>query len=1572
MSASALLYELEELGAVVWREGDELCIKAPPGKLDDRLRRAIRENKPSLLVELAAREIHRVDRTRPIPASFAQSRLWFLHQFDPQSVAYNIPSWTCLTERVDLTALDRAVREIVRRHDVLRTTYVAIDGEPHQVVHPDPDVRLRRVVVAAESDVEAVVRRENQTVFDLEHGPVLRATVVTVRDDLHWFGLTIHHVAIDGTSSMIVERELWTAYRAFAEDKPLDLPPIPIDYADFAFWQRGWLDGEVLEKQMSFWRTHLAGAPPALDLPTDHARPTIKKHLGAKVPVSFSESASDEIRAFARREGATPFMVFLAAFQCVLARWSGQDDIVIGTPTANRTRPELENIVGCFVNTLALRTRLDGAPSFREVVRRVKATALEAYAHQDVPFEKLVDDLKIPRDTSRTPLFQAAFVMQNFVETRGRHEVAEAKPASPAVKVDFEVAQFDLSLMLYEDAGRFGGSLSFDVALFERSTLTSMVRHLVTLLGAAMQRPDDVASSLPLLTEDERRLIVHDWNEKLARVPESTHVHAMFEAVVDRTPNATALIFDDLTVSYADLEARANRLAHRLRALGVGPDTIVAMRVPRSVEMVVAVLGIMKAGGAYLPLDPIYPADRAAFMLSDSGASILVTTRGHDAGLAARHCIFLEEIDDAPTERVTVALQPSNLAYVIYTSGSTGKPKGTLVTHHNVSRLFASTKVLYGFGAKDTWTLFHSIAFDFSVWELWGALAYGGRLVIVSHDVSRSPREFVDLVMRTGVTVLNQTPSAFRMFSEEVLSRGLETQLRYVIFGGEALDVPSLEPWFARFGDERPALVNMYGITETTVHVTHRRICVADTTQPASVIGTSLLDLDLYVLDEHGDPAPPRIRGELYVSGDGLARGYLGRPELTATRFVPDPFSRSPGARMYRTGDVARWQADASLEYLGRIDHQVKIRGFRIELGEIEAAISASPGVTGAMVLAREDTPGDKRLAAYVVAAGGALDVQSLKASLSKALPEYMVPSAFVVLDHFPLTTNGKIDRKALPKPDLASSAAEYVAPRTPREETLVELWKSLLGVSRVGVHDDFFALGGHSLLVMKLVAKLRDMFAQEIAVQTVFTSPTVAELARKLDSGELIIAPPISRMQVAPNTVLSYCQDVMVAFERDRPASGTWTAGLPLRLTGPLDRDALVAAVGLLVERQASLRLVVDFGPNGGPPTSCDASAIRVNVVDMRGRSEQEVEAFCDARAAEAFGAGPLIRFDLLTRDERDHTLMISFHQLVHDPTAPDLLIRELRELYLSLVENREPRLPPTVLRYVDYAVWQKKHFEEGAGKAAVERARERAASLVPLELPTDRPRRGHVTPPCVTIGYNADREASARFFEHCRAARVTPFMGYCVVTTLLLAQWSGQSEITFMAPVNLRQLVPSMQDVCGRFLNFTVVSVSIADDPTLAELFARAHAATLAAYSQSETPAPLAFKTPLIYDHPLLRVLLNAPEITEAGDGRAEPQAPSLRNDSMLPPRFVDPSHFAIEVDPVNVPSGARNEVAIVLKGNERRLFGAVRGATDLFDPATIEQKARDLHEIIRTLELGKRTSDFGIEPGRPRRRS
>ncbi|HEX6912704.1 MAG TPA: amino acid adenylation domain-containing protein [Longimicrobium sp.] len=1057
--------------------------------------------------------IERADRGAPLPLSYAQQRLWFLERMGGLGGTYHVPMRLRLHGALDRGALLRALDRLVERHEVLRTTFVEADGEPRQRIAPPGGFRLREHDLGGQADAEAQLQRlaaeELAAPFDLEHGPLVRGRLVRLADDDHVLLLTMHHIVSDGWSTGVLVDELGRLYGAFCEGGPDPLAPLPIQYADYAAWQRRWVEDEVLEAQAAYWTGMLAGAPALLELPADRPRPARQDHAGARAALELDEGLTAALKELGRRHGATPFMTLLAGWAAVLARLSGQDEVVVGMPTANRGRREVEGLIGFFVNTLAVRVDLSARPTVAQLLEQVKRRALDAQQNQDIPFEQVVDRVQPARSMAHTPLFQVMFSWQSAMG---------GGPELPGLALgrvpgeDRAAAKFDLSLSMWESGGRMAGALTYATALFDAATVERYLGYLRRVLEQMAADETRCVDGLDLLPGAERHRVLEAWNATETEYPRHACLHTLFEAQAERTPDAVAVVFGHRALSYGELNRRANRLAHRLRELGVGPDARVAICVERGLEMVVGVLGALKAGGGYVPLDPGYPVERLRYMLADSAPAVVLTQAaiaGGEAGLfdglgVQVLALDLPQWNDQPaTNPAPGALGPDHLAYVIYTSGSTGAPKGVMVPHRAVVNRLAWGREAWGRRADEVVFQSTSLSFDVSLWELFRPLTAGGRVVLARLRREEDFRHLPTPLRRHGVTRAHFVPSLLQHFLDMDGAEGC-TALEQVVCAGEPLP-PAL---LRRVREALPGVQvsNLYGPSEAASSVAFVG-CPAAPEGTSVPIGRPTGNARVYVLDGTGAPVPVGVAGELFIGGAGLARGYQGRPALTAERFVPDPFGPA-GARLYRTGDLARWRPDGTIEFLGRNDFQVKVRGFRIELGEIEARLAEHPGVAEAVVSVRGDAAGDPRLVAYWTG-DAATDAQALRTHLGERLPEHMVPAAYVRLEAMPLTPNGKLDRKALPAPEGDAYARRgYEAPEGETEQALAEIWSELLGVERVGRWDNFFELGGHSLLIVKLIERMRRR-ALHVEVGTLFTKPTIAELAESAGSGRPQVVVP-------------------------------------------------------------------------------------------------------------------------------------------------------------------------------------------------------------------------------------------------------------------------------------------------------------------------------------------------------------------------------------------------------------------------------------------------------------------------------
>jgi amino acid adenylation domain-containing protein len=1089
------------------------------------------------------------------PLSPLQQGMLFHSLLDGESGVDIVQEIADLSEDLDVDAFEEAWKRVARRHPMLRTSFQwdGLDAPVQQVHTRLPSLERHdwrdRSEKDQEAELEMFVRSDRRRGFDLRRAPLMRLSLFQLAPSAYRFVWTFHHALLDGWCISIVLKEIFAFYDAFRRgQEPVFDEPRP--YRDYIEWLRK-LD---LSRAESFWRDSLNGfrAPTPLVVDRLNIDGTIDDPLHGELEIRLSESVTSTLRSLARKHDLTLNTMLQAAWACLLGRYSGEEDVVFGA--TRQCRPSAmagaESVVGLFINTLPIRARVGPDRSVLDLLRELRRQWVVSREHKHTPLVDIQRWSEIPRGS---PLFQSLVVFENSLSNSSLR--AQGGPWTNRTFRYISQPNTPLNVVAYGER-EFLIRISYDGRRFDSDSVSRMLGHTATLLEAMAENVDQRLGDLPLLTSAERRQIL-EWQSGGREYRDQECIHRAFERQAQRRPDSVAVQFEGLHLSYGELNRRANRLARHLRGLGVGPDVLVGVCLNRSLEMVVALLGVLKAGGAYLPLDPAYPAERLGFMIEDARTPVLVTVGSFVSSVPVRSDVSMclldrdaEAIAREGDHDPEVLGSPENLAYVIYTSGSTGKPKGVLVTHRNVARLFAATEDLFRFDEHDVWSLFHSYAFDFSVWEMWGALRYGGRLVVVPQSVTRSPEAFRELLSETGVTVLNQTPSAFRHLIEADASSGSALRLRLVIFGGEALESGMLAPWFERHGDESPRLVNMYGITETTVHVTHHALTRADLARGSSVIGRPIPDLQVYILDRRLELCPIGVPGELHVGGPGVARGYLRRPELTREKFIPNPFAPHTEQRLYGSGDLGRYCANGEIEYLGRMDQQVKIRGHRVEPGEIETALAQHPDIRESAVVAREETPGDVRLIAYLVPRGEMAPSDSrLRAFLKRSLPAYMMPSAFVPIQRLPLTPSGKVDRQALRSPASRTRELEedFVAPRDPTELAVAKIWGEVLGLDRLGAHDDFFERGGHSLMAIQVVSRIRDWFGVEVPIQTLFDSPSVAEFAEVLAK--------------APEAARSASSIPRLDRESHRASSSAWATlrrRTPLTRRGKVDRQAL------------------------------------------------------------------------------------------------------------------------------------------------------------------------------------------------------------------------------------------------------------------------------------------------------------------------------------------------------------------------------------------------------------------------------
>ncbi|AKA23541.1 non-ribosomal peptide synthase/polyketide synthase [Pseudomonas chlororaphis] len=1483
-----------------------------------------------------------------LPLSYAQERQWFLWQLEPDSVTYHIPSALRLKGQLDLAALQRSFDALVARHESLRTRLQQEAERTLQVV--DAEARVEIVQVAAESVDEArlraLVEAEIARPFDLQQGPLLRVTLLRLSEDEHVLVLVQHHIVSDGWSMQVMVAELVQLYAAYSQGQEPRLPALPIQYADYALWQRAWMEAGEKARQLDYWQALLGGEQPVLELPLDHPRPAVQSQRGARLDLKLEAALAAGLKGLAQREGVTLFMLLLASFQALLYRYSGQSDIRVGVPIANRNRVETEHLIGFFVNTQVLKADLDGQSTVAQLLQQVKQRALEAQAHQDLPFEQLVEALQPERSLSHNPLFQVMFNHQ--AEERGGRTAHQL----PGLRVeglewDSHTTHFDLSLDTQESGDDLWASLTYATDLFEAATVARLAQHWQSLLRGMLDNPQQRIDALPLLGADERQRMLHDWNAG-AQVAAQGPVHRRFEAQAGQRPEAVALLLDEQRMSYAELNREANRLARYLIGQGVGPEVLVGIAVERSFAMAVSLLAVLKAGGAYVPLDPQYPRERLAHMLEDSGVRLVLTQSHLRQRLPLPDTLAVLELDRAAAPLAQCAednpgltVEPHNLAYVIYTSGSTGKPKGVAIDHQALGE-FAGIAAGYSQLTRDDRVLqFATLNFDGFVEQLYPALTLGASVVLRGPELWDSARLYQEII-RQGITLADLPTAYWNLFLLDCLAAGPRSYgaLRQVHIGGEAMPLDGPAQW-QRAGLGQVRLLNTYGPTEATV-VSSVLDCSAGhdvTGATASPIGRSLPGRALYVLDRDLNLAPLGTVGELYIgSASGLARAYLQRPALTAERFVADPFS-SRGERLYRTGDLARYRADGVIEYVGRVDHQVKIRGFRIELGEIEALLLAQASVREAVLLAV-----DGQLLGYVVAAQALTTAEerhalgeALKAQLREQLPDYMVPAHLLFLDRLPLNPNGKLDRQALPKPDASQAQPAWVAPQGEVEQQVAAIWADILGVERVGRSEHFFELGGHSLLAMQVVSRLRHALGLEVPLRTLFEQPRldgfVRALAGTAEGGQAPAMLPVDRQQPL---ALSYAQERQWFLWQLEPESAAYHIPSALRLKGRLDLAALQRAFDTLVARHESLR--THLLHDGQRTLQVISAAARVEL--RQGEADEaRLKSLVEAEIAQPFNLeqGPLLRVRLLRLAQDEHVLVLVQHHIVSDGWSMQIMVDELVQLYAAYSQGRELALPALPIQYADYAVWQRAWMDAGERERQLAYWVEQLGGEQPvLELPFDHPRPAVQSHRGARLGIALDPQLAMRLKALAQQQGVTMFMLLLASFQTLLHRYSGQEEVRVGVPVANRNRVET-ERLIGFFVNTQVLKAEIDGQMSIAQLLQQTKQRALQAQSHQDLPFEQlveALQPERSLSHnPLFQVMFN--HQTEGRGGRAEQQLPGLRVEGLEWDSRT--AHFDLDLD---------------IQEAEEGIWASLGYALDLFEASTIERMARHWQNLLQAM--------------------
>jgi amino acid adenylation domain-containing protein len=1401
--------------------------------------------------------IARTTLAKDVPVSFGQERMWFLNQFEPDTAAYNRPTVLHFHGPLDITLLERSLNEILRRHQVLRTVYRQEANRPVQEVRDPTPIEIAVIDLqgvpasAREAEAERLAREEVSRSFDLSDDFLLRARLIRFAADKHWLILTTHHIAFDGWSQGVLHDELAALYAAFRDGLASPLPELPLQYIDYATRQRDWAGGSEASRQLTWWKHTLEGAATVLELPSDHSRPSMQSMRGSCFPVTLSRPLTDALRDLAMRNQASLFMVLMAAWNVLLHRYTGQEDILVGFPIAGRTRRETETLIGLFMNTLPLRTNLAGNPKFRELLSRVREIALDAYANQDVPLQLLIQSMSIQRDTSRAPLFQHMFVLQNA--PRSAKQLGEL--SFDSIELNTSTSKLDLTMELRERPEGLDGHIEYCTDLFDSATIERMVSHFITLLEGIVAAPDQRISQLPLLTEPERHQLLIEWNDTAVDYPRDKCVHELFEEQVERTPDSVAVVFEDQQLTYRQLNERANQLAHHLVALGVGPETLVGLCLERSQELVVGILGILKAGGAYVPLDVALPPRRLEFMLQDAAIKYLVT-RPQLLGHLPRAdlqvvCLDLEKLNlhDNVRSNLSVNVCADNLAYVMYTSGSTGRPKGVMIKHLGLSNYLMWSLDTYSIEGAWGAPIYSSYAFDLAVTSLFVPLLAGRSLVVF--DENQPVEGLTDfLMLHPDFCFIKGTPAHLSILNAGLLPSQFQAVARTLVIGGEQLQVEQIAPW--RLHAPNTRIFNEYGPTETVVGSCVYLVDDQTAMSGPIPIGRPIANTNVYLLDSQRQLVPIGVPGELYIGGAGLARGYLNRPDLTAERFIGDPFSDVRESRLYRTGDLCRWQADGNLVFIGRLDDQVKLRGYRIELGEIESVLNEYPDVAQSVVILREDRSGDKRLVAYYVPTTEiVLNHSELRSHLRSRLPDHMVPAAFVVLDKLPLTSNGKIDRRGLPAPDDSRPDLEthYVAPRTPIEQQLASIWAEMLGIEEIGIHDNFFALGGHSLLATRVIARIPSVLKVELPLRKLFEAPTIAELGTEiaiLRSGGLI-ANSTALMRVDRDQIdrlpLSFAQQRLWLLEQMEGELTAYNMSSSWKLRGLLDVEALRRALEEIVQRHEPLRTTFAILDDAPVQVIQPSGRFELLVEDLSSFASEaqvaEIQRCCRLEAEKPFNlsADRMLRASLLHLADDEHLLLLTMHHIASDGWSQRVLWGELAGLYNAYCRGAESNLRELPVQYADYAIWQRSELEGQRLERLLQYWREQLKGVSPLELPTDHPRPARPTYRGTKLCFELPEALVSQLTRLSQTSGVTLQMTLLAAFQTLLSRYSGQHDIAVGVPVAGRSHA-DLEDLIGFFVNTIVLRTDLSADPTFQELLGRVRQVSLAAYDHQDLP--------------------------------------------------------------------------------------------------------------------------------------
>ena len=1486
-------------------------------------------------------------RPEHIPLSFSQERLWFIDRLEG-SVPYHLPAVLRLKGNLNIEALTFALRSIVNRHEVLRTVIKDDEetGEGYQVIKEKDLWELEIVDGSKYKDDQEGLQRYIQELimapFDLSADHMLRGHLIRVSDQDNVLAVTMHHISSDGWSMSIIVRELVEFYKAYEENREADLTPLQIQYADFAMWQRKYLQGEVIENNLDYWKKKLDSTEP-LQLPTDYNRPPIQSTKGATKGFVIDKELSDSLQRLSQKQGSTLFMTLLSVFNVLLYRYSGQEDICVGSPIAGRQQKRAEELIGFFINTLALRNEVKGEDSFTGLLKQVRDTTLDAYEHQDIPFEKIVDSVVKNRDMSRSPLFQVMFMMQN---TPDIPEMRLGDVQFLAEKSGYTASKFDITFSVAETPYGLNGSVEYCTDLFKEDSIERMIVHFRELINSIVSDPEQKVSRLSMLNKEEENQLLNEFNNTFAEYPADKTIVDIFEEQVKNSPDSTAIIFKDKQLTFKELNEQANRLANYLNSKGIKKEALVPICIEPGPEMITGILGILKSGRAYVPVDPDYPQERINYYLSDTGAKFILSSEISKAALdfiKEAEIIYIDSNEDIRNEsnnNLSVEIKPEDPAYVIYTSGSTGKPKGVVIEHRNIFSYLLNNKTKYITDDKDsTGSFIHlSFTFDASLTSIFMPLL-NGKSAVVSSNKSFEVFDDENLQKHAPYDFIKLTPSHLELLQPKFkLNIGLSLTKKLVV-GGEALNKSQV----GYLAEEKldVEIVNEYGPTEATVGCSIYRFNTSDDLKDLKdniSIGKPIDNVQLYILGDQNELLPVGIAGELCIGGAGLAREYLNQPDLTKEKFIPDPFSKAPGARIYRTGDLARWQSDGNIEFLGRKDDQVKIRGNRIEPGEIESVIRESELVQNAVVLAKDDNTGSKRLIAYVVP-DEKYNKDLLQQFLKTRLPEYMIPGIWMEMENLPLTSNGKIDKKALPDPEVSELLSnEYAAPRTETEEKLASIWQELLSVDRVGINDNFFDLGGHSLLAMRLIPYVRRELESEITIRDIFLNPTIAQLSLIIDSRDKgSILPEITAEPRPENIPLSFGQERMWFIDR---LEGSVHYHVPsvLRLKGKLNSEALNFALHSIVKRHEVIRTIIREKDGVGYQYIKDAEGWNLEIVDGSKYMDDQnsLQKYIKELISKPFDLTKdfMMRGHLIKIDNDDHVLVVTVHHLASDGMSTSIMVRDLVEYYKSFEEGREANLSPLPLQFADFAIWQRKYLQGETLDKKLDYWKKKLESVEPIQIPTDFPRPASQSINGAVSGFNIDKELTDALQSLSIKHGVTLYMTLLSAYKVLLHKYSEQNDITVGSPIVGRQQ-KELEELIGSFFNTLALRSEVKSDTAFTDLMQQVKNTTLEAYEHQDVPFEKVVETVVrqrdMGRSPVFQVaftLQNTPDVPEVKLGDVQLQ------------------------QGLSVQTTSKFDLSFGFTENPHGLNGIVEYCTDLYTEETVKRMSANFTELLRSI--------------------